>query len=314
MFGLLKKQREPEIQQHVKEYECMEDVSSVYRGYRYWQHILRGKVSRLFVWHGLPVEIPVAELEHIILREGLAGIVSTDLYGYVAVPAHQVGVGLYPFYSPYATWCTPLVEGSGVVNRDIVLIRNDSYCRGINQIIDRYARMLSDAESTLINTLSNVRRPTVAAAPDEAIARSYQAADLAVRLGYTSAVIDDNIISEIKMLPAINTIPADLLGSINEVTTELIRRFFSELGVGSAPSKRAPMTESEIAADNQICIASVEDMLESRREAIPLLEDVYALSGITVEINPKFKPDAAPRPADFAEGDSNYTTTKEVAV
>lgn len=312
MFGLLKRQKEPEIQQHVKLYESMEDVSAVYEGYRYWQKILRGKISRLFTWKNLPDEIPVPEMEHIMLREGMSGIVNTDTYGYVAVPVTLHGVGLYPFYAPYAVWCTPLVEGSGVVNKDIVIIRNDSYCSGVNHTINRYARMLADTESTLINTLSNVRRPTQAAAPDETVARSYQAADLAVRLGYTSAVIDDNIIDSIKMLPAINSIPSDLLSSIVETRVELIRQFFSEFGVAGAPSKRAPMTQSEISADSQICVVSVEDMLQSRRDAIPLLESVYRLSGISVDLNEAFKPKIESRPADFAEGTTNFNVNKEV--
>lgn len=313
MFGLLKKQREPEIQQHVKLYESMEDVSAVYSGYRYWQQILRGKISRLFEWSGLPAEIPVPELEHILLREGKAGIVKTDLYGYVAVPVNLFGVGLYPFYPPYANWSTPLVQGSGVVNKDIVIIRNDSFCRGVTDTINRYARMLADTESTLINSLSNVRRPTQAAAPDEEVARSYQAADLAVRLGYTSAVIDDNIIDSIKMLPAINSIPADLLGSIVDVRVELIRQFFSEFGVAGAPSKAAPMTQSEISADSQICIVSTEDMLQSRKDAIPMIEGVYPLDDISVKINEAFKPRIEPRPANFAAGNTNYNTTKEMS-
>lgn len=312
MFGLLKRQKEPEIQQHVKLYESMEDVSAVYEGYRYWQKILRGKISRLFTWKNLPDEIPVPEMEHIMLREGMSGIVNTDTYGYVAVPVTLHGVGLYPFYAPYAVWCTPLVEGSGVVNKDIVIIRNDSYCSGVNHTINRYARMLADTESTLINTLSNVRRPTQAAAPDETVARSYQAADLAVRLGYTSAVIDDNVIDSIKMLPAINSIPSDLLSSIVETRVELIRQFFSEFGVAGAPSKRAPMTQSEISADSQICVVSVEDMLQSRRDAIPLLEELYGLSNISVDLNEAFKPKIESRPADFAEGSTNFNVNKEV--
>lgn len=312
MFGLLKRKKEVEIQEHIAAYESMEDVSDVYHGYRYWQQILRCKLSRLFAWEGLPKEIPAAELEHILLRDGIAGIVKTDIYGFVAVPVTLNGVGLYAFYPPYAVWCTPLVEGSGVVNKDIVIIRNDSFNMGVNATINRYARMLADAESTLINTLSNVRRPTMPTAPDETTARSYQAADLANRLGFTSVVLDNNIIGDVKTLPAINSIPTDLLMSGVDIRAELIRQFFGEFGVGGAPSKRAPMTQSEIAADNQICVVSVEDMIESRKESAEFVEVVYGLK-LTPSINDAFKPITDPRPADFAEGSTNYTVNKEVS-
>ena len=297
MFDFLKerKQRASAVK-NLKVYESMLDVADVKTGYDYWRNVLIGKIVRMFDIEGLPDTVPATEAEKITLLTGKAGLVRSE-YGIVAVPASPYGVGLYPTYHPRAIWATPLVEGDGIVNKDIVIIRNDSFLRGISETIDRYARLLADVESTLAITLVNVRQPSMAAAPDEETAYSYQAAHLAMRLGDTEAILNESVLDDIKTIEAVKTIPTTLLKDIVDTRDNLLSQFFSEFGVATRETKKAPMTTTEVATDVQITTVSVLDMLESRKES-------YAKASIlgldvTVKLNKAFRPILQSKPETF---------------
>ena len=299
MFELLKnlKQRQS-AERNLKIYNSMLDVADVKCGYDYWRKILLNKIIRMFKWEGLPDTIPQTELEKILLITGKVGIVPSE-YGFIAVPVSPYGVGLYPTYYPKAIWATPLVEGDGFINQDVVVIRNNSFLTGIDETINRYARMLADIESSLALTLVNIRQPSMAAAPDEETARSYMSAALAIRLGDTEAVLNKSVLDDIKMLDAIKTIPATLLTDTINARDNLLSQFFAEFGVASRQSKKAPMTETEVESDTQIMTIAVMDMELSRKEAPSDLASVLGLEGVSVSLSPEFKPFQGHKPESF---------------
>lgn len=290
MLSFLKsKSQKKTTANNLKVYESLYDVSDVARGYEYWKDILEMKIIRMFDIKGLPSTIPQQEIEKLTMFEGKAGFIKDPIYGYVAVPCSLFGVGLYPSYPPFMLWATPRVEGQGIINRDCCVIRNNSKMKPVNDIIKRYARMLADTESTLTNALVLVRQPSIAAAPDEETANSYKAANLAMRLGQTDAVLDDDILKDLQMLPAIHTIPANLLETITSTRQELLRAFFAEFGVAMARDKKAPMTTDEVMSDNQMMVISVEDMISSRVESYSSVNRTFNLN-ITVKLSEKFRP------------------------
>lgn len=299
MFDILKNMKQRmTAAKNLKRYELMLDVADVSCGYNYWRGVLINKIIRLFKYEGLPPTIPGTELEKITMLTGKAGIVNSSKYGYVAVPAAPYGVGLYPAYYPLAIWTTPLIKGDGVVNKDIVIIRNNAFLTGMELTVNRYARMLADVESTLALTLVNVRQPAMAAAPDEHTAYSYQAARLAMTLGDTEAILNKSVLDDIKTIDAIHTIPATLLTDIVQVRDELLSQFFAEFGVASRQSKRAPMTITEVESDVQVMTVNITDMLESRKESLAALRSVFGLD-VTVELHPAYKPITGSKAASF---------------
>lgn len=277
----------------------MYDVQDVLLGYEYWEKMLKLKIVRMFDIKGLPSTIPAQEIEKLTLFEGKAGFIKDEVYGYVAVPCSLFGVGLYPAYPPFMMWATPRIEGEGIINRDCVVIRNNSYMTPVMDTIKRYARMLADTETTLCSALQIVRQPAVAAAPDEQTAASYKAVNLAMRLGQTDAVIDSDILKDITMLPSINTVPTNLLETITSAREELIRAFFAEFGVQMSRDKKAPMTTDEVGANNQMLVISVEDMLAARVESYSSVNRTFPDLHITVDLSEKFKPISSARPIAF---------------
>ena len=306
MFDLLKSRRQRvTAEKNLKIYNSMLDVADVKCGYEYWRAVLIDKIIRMFEYKNLPATIPGTELEKIVLLIGHAGIVSSP-YGYVAVPCSPYGVGIYPSYYPFAVWATPLISGEGDVNDDIVIIKNDVFMRGVDSTIRRYARMLADTESTLALTLVNVRQPSQAAAPDENTAASWQAVQLALRLGDSEAILNKSILNDIKMIDAVHTIPTNLLRDVIDARDELLSQFMAEFGVATRQSKRAPMTVSEVESDTQVMTVNVTDMLQTRKECIDNLNTVFGLN-VSVDINPAYKPIIERKPDEFNETKNPYT-------
>lgn len=307
MLSFLKsKNQRNSTAKNLKAYDSMYDVSNVILGYEYWESMLKMKIVRMFDIKGLPDTIPVQEIEKLTLFEGKAGFINDPVYGFVAVPCSLFGVGLYPEYPPFMLWATPRVEGEGILNRDCCVIRNNSYMKPVTDTIKRYARMLADTETTLANALYLVRQPAIASAPDEETATSYKAANLAMRLGQTDAVLNDDILKDLQMLPAIHTIPANLLETIITTREELIRAFFAEFGVAMNRDKKAPMTTDEVQADNQMLVISVEDMISSRVESYSSVNRTFGLN-ITVELSEKFRPMSGNRDIAFNNlADKNF--------
>ena len=297
MFDFLKtRSQRRSAERNLKIYESMLDVADVKTGYDYWRNVLINKIVRMFDIDGLPDTIPATEIEKITLLTGKAGIVPSA-YGFVAVPVSPYGIGLYPTYFPKAIWATPLVEGDGIVNKDVIIIRNDSFMRGVSETIDRYARLLADIESTLAITLVNVRQPSLASAPDAETAYSYQAAQLSLRLGDVEAVLNRSVLDDIKTVEAIKTIPVNLLTDAIQARDDMLAQFLSEFGVASRQTKKAPMTETEVETDMQIMTVSVLDMLESRKESYDKAKN-FGLN-ISVKLNEAFKPITEAKPDTF---------------
>lgn len=298
MFDILRDfKQKMTAKKNLKIYDSMLDVSDVASGYGFWQRVLVEKIIRMFEYGNLPNTIPATELEKLVLLLGKGGVLPTE-YGFIAIKTHLYGVGIYKNYPPYAVWASPLVSGEGIVNKDIVVIRNNSFMSGVRETVDRYARMLADVESTLAITLINLRQPSMTAAPDENTAYSYQAARLAMTLGSPEAVLNTSVLDDIKNFDAIKTIPATLLTDIIDARDRLLSAFLSEFGVATKDSKKAPMTISEVQSDTQVMTVNITDMLETRKECVKILNYVYGLN-VTVKLNEAYKPVEAPRPEMF---------------
>lgn len=275
-------QQKKNTQANRKVYDSMVDVSDVSEGYNYFKPFLFEKLIKIFNYENLPDTIPAQALEDIILHTGKAGIVNSQ-YGLVAVPINKYGVGLYPLFEPNAVYATPLVEGDGVIGKDIAVIKNNAYELNCKRIVNRYARMLADAESTIVNALYNARMPYLTAFSSDESAESYKAVQIANRLGQTDAVLDKSFLTNMQIYPNNNTLTSG--SSINELITareEILRLFLTEIGVATANNKRERLTVDEVNSNAQLLLFNIRDMYESRKEGV---EEVNRLFGTNIKVS-----------------------------
>lgn len=270
-------------------YDMMEDTTDVFKGYIYYKNFLFEKLIKIFKYTNLPNTIPQDALEDYILHFGYAGITDNEKYGLVAVPCTKYAVGLYPRYEPLAQYCTPLMQGKNlVVGKDIVVVKNNSYQLSCIQLVERYARMLADADSSVTIALENARINVIPSFDDEESAESYKAYMVANRLGQVDAVTDASFIQKGNFTDYQKNAQSTLSMALVETRNEILRSFLAEIGITTANGKRERMVVDEVNVNSQLLLFNLRDMLDNRKKAMEDVNYLYG-TGITVELSEEYR-------------------------
>ena len=270
-------------------YDLMADTTDVFDGYVYYKNFLFEKLIKIFKYENLPPTIPQEALEDYILHFGFAGITRNEKFGMVAVPCTKYGVGLYPRYEPLAQYCTPLMQGKNlIIGKDIVVVKNNTYQLSCVPLVERYARELADADSSITIALENSRINVMPSFDDEESAESYKAYMVANRLGQVDTVLDSSFIQTGHFVDYQKNNQSTLSLSLVETRNEILRSFLLEIGITVASGKKERMVVDEVNVNSQLLMFNLHDMLDSRKKA---MDDVNAIYGtnITVELAEEYK-------------------------
>ena len=285
-------------------YDIMEDTTDVFKGYIYYKNFLFEKLIKIFKYENLPSTIPQEALEDYILHFGFAGITKNPKYGMVAVPCTKYGVGLYPRYEPYAQYCTPLMQARDlIIGKDIVVVKNNTYQLSCISLVERYARQLADADSSITIALENSRINVLPSFDDEEGAESYKAYMIANRLGQVDTVLDTSFIQKGVFTDYQKNNQSTLGLSLVETRNQLLRSFLLEIGITVASDKKERMVVDEVNVNSQLLMFNLHDMLDNRKKA---MNDVNAIYGtnISVDLSEEYK---------FVESIVDKTTAEKVA-
>ena len=286
-------------------YDMMNDTTDVFNGYVYYKNFLFEKLIKIFKYENLPPTIPQEALEDYILHFGFAGITKNEKFGLVAVPCTKYGVGLYPRYEPFAQYCTPLMEARDlIIGRDIVVFKNNTYQLSCVPLVERYARQLADADSSITIALENSRINVIPSFDDDEGAESYKAYMIANRLGQVDAVADSSFIQKGNFVDYQKTNQSSLPLALVETRNEILRSFLLEIGITVASDKKERMVVDEVNVNSQLLMFNLHDMLDSRKKAV---DDVNAIYGtnISVDLAEEYK---------FITSLVDYTSSEKVAM
>ena len=286
-------------------YDMMEDTTDVFKGYIYYKNFLFEKLTKIFKYENLPPTIPQEALEDYILHFGFAGITRNNKFGMVAVPCTKYGVGLYPRYEPLAQYCTPLMQGRDlIIGKDIVVVKNNTYQLTCEPLVERYARQLADADSSITISLENSRINVIPTFDDEESAESYKAYMVANRLGQVDAVADSSFIQKGNFVDYQKNGQSTLPLALVETRNEILRSFLLEIGITVASGKKERMVVDEVNVNSQLLMFNLHDMLDCRKKA---MDDVNAIYGtnISVDLAEEYK---------FITSLVDYTTNEKVAL
>lgn len=270
-------------------YDMMEDTTDVFKGYLYYKNFLTEKVIKIFKYENLPPTIPQEALEDYIIHFGFAGVTKNEKFGLVAVPCTKYGVGLYPRYEPLAQYCTPLMQGSNlVIGKDIIVVKNNTYQLSCMPLIERYARMLADADSSITISLDNARINQIPSFDDEESAESFKAFMIANRLGQVDTVADSSFIQRGSFVEYQTTNQSSLPLALVETRNEILRSFLLEIGITVASGKKERMVVDEVNVNSQLLMFNLRDMLDSRKQAMANVNALYG-TNISVELSEEYK-------------------------
>lgn len=281
-------------------------------------YMMLDKTAQMFDYDGLPPTLPKVALELLLQTEGSAVIWNpTDKYkpvGYgmsfnffelrerrrkvntVDVEALVTSPPIYAFSTNLAEAPDPYHESYKVVitnpgfepsisetlelNKDCVLIRNDTYMRGLHYLHRKYAYLLAEAEVSLRSTLICLRDQLTFVAKTEP-----QRAAVAQYIKDRENGVPGSILAPDLGTP-LEAIQAD--GRTNSVELAVNGRqaiyaaWYNEIGLNPSFSlKREYMSAQEIDTNTDLLVPTVDDMLECRQIAC---ESINAMFGTSITV------------------------------
>lgn len=277
-------------------------------------YMMLNKTAQMFEYDGLPPTLPKVALELLLQTEGSAVIwnppESYKPVGYgmsfqysslvtrdsdsleslvTRVPIYAFSTNLAeapdPYHEPYKVVVTnpgfePSISETLVLNQDCILIRNDTYMRGLHYLHRKYAYLLAEAEVSLRSTLVCLRDQLTFVAKTES-----QRAAVAQYIRDRENGVPGSILAPDMGTP-LEAIQAD--GRTNSVELAVNGRqaiyaaWYNEIGLNPSFSlKREYTSAQEIDTNTDLLVPTIDDMLECRTLAC---ESINAMFGTSISV------------------------------
>lgn len=247
--------------------------SSTFNGmYKYWLDVLFERVMRLFVWENTG-DVPPKEIESRLILSGHTGITQYK-DGLTVMFGSFYGVTkYYDEWSNYMVRC-PVYSGERTINKDVVVINNNSIRNPVYPLIHHYAILLAHTEVTLINCLVNARDAGgVPIAGTEKQKRSISEYLSKLFNGQYGVVTDVGNLG-IEYAGADRHTSQSLMDII-ETREKIIKSFYSDIGVRSAFEKRNNTVQAEVEADTSLLLLNLSDMIHCREEGAKQVNEMF---------------------------------------
>lgn len=267
-------------------------------------YMLLNKTAQMFEYDGLPSTIPKMALELLLQTCGSAVI--------WAVPAGYTPVGhgpmfnysdlvtsdsvLYaftytladapdPYSEPYKVVVTdpgfrPTISATLELNKDCILIRNDTYMRGLKWLHEKYAYLLTEAEISLRSTLICLRDQLTFIAKTEP-----QRAAVSKYIADRENGVPGSILAPDLGAP-LEAIPHDTRTNSVELAVNgrqaIYAAWYNEIGLNPSFSlKREYTSAQEIDTNTDLLTPTIDDMLVCRQLAC---ESINAMFGTEISV------------------------------
>ena len=281
------------------------------------------KTLKIFEYEGLPDTIPYRELERILQTCRFAYWLEKDGKLYV----FWGGLGGKPdeYYRPTNfIVANPYLKFFEVVEIDEkgVLMWNDYAHMGLALMIRRYAELMAECDITLRFGLINARLVSILYASNDTTKASAEAFIKDVEKGEKLGVImgegialDDNGELRVNDYRKANT---EDLKAVMELQQYLKASFFNDIGLqANYNMKREAINGSEAGMNEESLKPFIDDMLESRKEALEKINKMYG-TNITVKLSSSWvrrekivQDESKDNPSDNNEDNPPEETPKE---
>ena len=277
------------------------------------------RTNQMFEWEGLPDTIPAYMLERYLQTHGAVTIceatpkdtqyrlggASKGVYAFRAVFTNFPDV----YYRP--TGCivaNPALQSSLnlTIGKDCEIIKNDTYCIGLLPMHYRYAQQLSENDVSIRSAQINSRIRTVIAAGTDRERDSAEEYLAQIEAGEIGTIAENAFLEGIKVHQAGSAPPNGIIQFI-ELQQYLKASWFNEIGLNTNFNmKREYLSAEEIAANTDILLPLVDDMLHNRVVACERINAMFGLN-ISVHKNSSWENKARESAAEI-ENMENQTT------
>lgn len=278
----------------------------------YYNSFLFEKCIRIFEWTGLPFDQKVVEAP--AMATGYTGMVFDEMYGdYVALPGGLTGVTPFgDLIRSEFVYAAPKCEGGTryiypyVKQGDAVLVENTSLRTPIMPLINRYAVLLAHADVSIRDALINIRYNDVVPAADSSEADTIRAWHDKVISGEWAPIPDTSFLQRPPIIPLSVTGKGQIALDTIEARQDILRAFFSEIGLRMVKDKRGNMIEDEVSSSDMLLMFNISDMLKCRKAAAQNINECFGLN-VSVKLSPEFdvlKADPVDKVDETFDGDN----------
>lgn len=272
---------------------------------------LMNKTAQMFEYEGLPDTLPHIALERLLQTYGSVCIWKVpERYKPIGfgpsfatgVPT-QVGVNLYaftysfadapdPYGEPYQVVITspgfrPTISETLEINKDVVVIRNDTYYEGLYQLHKKYAKLLTEAEISLQSTLVLLRDQMTFIVKNERQRAAVSQYINSREVGDYASILAPEMGSPLEVITNDGRSNAVEL-AVNGIQS-IKSAWFNEIGLNPSFSlKREYTSAQEIDSNTDLLLPIIDDMFNQRKIGIDSVNTLFG-TNITVKKSSAWK-------------------------
>ena len=275
----------------------MYPVNKVPVGYEYWYYKILNILLDIFEYDNLPPGVDSRNIELNLLLTGHAVIVPRE-DGTLFCPITSLA-GQDEYYQPtFCVWANPVIRNSKTwkLHEECEVIYNSRlqdyifYIKAddtMQSFIGKYARLLSDIESTIDIYLVNSRLSSIPATNDGNVAQSMRAFFKKLAIGERAILTDSNIVQQFRNVDIDKTNIKDGVNDLLIARDKILEQMFRDLGVKMYNPKKAQVNTDEIESNDQLLLISLDDMKKARQEGLEAVNDMFG-TNIVVRVNERF--------------------------
>ena len=243
------------------------------------------KTQSMFKYHNLPNTIPEKILEKFLQKNGFTCFAKyeNDLYIFYGGLGGKQDV----YYRP--TICTisnPALNFSAdlEIDKDCVIVDNDSYRLGLIPIIEKYSAMLVENDISTFLATVNTRITTIFSGGDDITKNSAEEYLRNIFAGKLGVIADNAFLNSLSINPASRTKDNALTDLITQ-NQYLKACLLNEIGLNANTQlKKERLVTAEIENNTDCLYPFIDDMLECRRIGIEKVNEMFG-TDIEVELN-----------------------------
>lgn len=241
---------------------------------------------QMFKYDNLPETITTKDMEYLVQNLGYACFTKVDDKYYVF--NCTLGGVCNEYYLPtIAIVNNPYLKFNKelVIDKDCVIIKNDSVYKGLLSLHKKYANLLSEVDISLKYCCWNSRLLNLVVAENDSAKKDAE--------NILQKIVDGKeigIIGGKQGLENIKTYPYsagsdNTIKSLLELRQYLYANWYIDLGINANYNmKRESLSANEVAVNEDTLLPLVDDMLDQREQAIKKINEMYGLN-ISVRLN-----------------------------
>lgn len=251
------------------------------------QQLLR--TLKMFEWKNLPKTIQNKDLELLLQLNGFA--IFTKVNDNFYVFNGGLGGELNEYYLPtIAVVSNPYLKYNKTlkINEDCIVILNDDLYEGLTPLFKKYSTLIAEALISIKWSMINARIPYLIDADNDQTKQD--ATDFMNKIIRGESI---GIIGHQELFDGIKTYEYSSktthLRDLLETLQYLKASWYNEIGLQSNFNmKREALNSSETSLNEDVLIPSIDKMLECRKNACKLINDMYGLN-IDVKLSTTWK-------------------------